>query len=102
MTSEEMLNALRAGEPIQLPCKIGDRLYAPYYHKNSGGWINYFICSGFHVTDKVTNWHKDQTTIYIVARTESYGSPRHFDINTIGKTVFLSEEEARKAINDRR
>lgn len=101
MTVEEMLDAMRTGKPVQLPCKIGDRLYAPYYIKGREGWINEYTCTGIHVTDKVSNWHKDQTTIYIVARTESYGSPRHFDISTFGRTVFFTKEEAKDAINRR-
>ena len=102
MTAEEMLKAIADGRPIQLPFKVGDTLYVPFRNKAGGGWINKYICAGFHITSKVTGWHKDKTTIYIVARSEGYGSPRHFDFSTIGHAAFFTEDEARVALNNRR
>lgn len=56
------------GRLIVLPCKVGDTLYLTHFDQKGYGWITDSICSGIHISDKVTRYHRDKPLAYLVAR----------------------------------
>ena len=80
-----------------LPCNIGDTLYEVIFTKEgTGSHICERICSGIHIADKVTRWNVDKPTRYFVLKTEG-GHSIHIRMDELGKTLFLSREEAEAA-----
>jgi hypothetical protein len=71
----ELMDAVKAGEVIELPCKVGDIVYVddPFY---------------------IAPWEIQHIGITI----ECDGWERRFSLDEIGKTVFLTRKEAEKAI----
>ena len=88
MTDNELLKADRAGRLVVLPCKVGDTVYVSYGE-------GYRSC----VVDR----------IHVLANNEVQIRMRHFITETLwlsasdfGKTVFLTREEAEKALEAKR
>ena len=76
-------------EGLELPCRVGDTVYR-LIHGTINEYkvvsINYHVCSTF--TDyTITSKHLSAPVNF------------NFDVNAIGKIVFLSREEAEQALN---
>lgn len=71
---------------IELPCKVGDKLYMPLKS------LFNILC--YNVLEISINEHG----VYIIASLNGGCYPENFDISAIGKTIFLTEEEAKQAI----
>lgn len=74
---------------VELPCRVGDTVYR-LIHGTINEYkvvsINYHVCSTF--TDyTITSKHLSAPVNF------------NFDVNAIGKIVFLSREEAEQALN---
>ena len=73
----ELAEADKDGRVITLPCKVGDVLYAAE-------------------TDPIIPLHVMAVAIYLEVEGEAYGDYER--ISNIGKTIFLTREEAEKAL----
>lgn len=90
---EEICNAERDGWLVVLPCNVGDTVY----HDSGGFGILEYVIDGFV-------W--DETGIIFQAASDSFGvddvweclDEIEFYGSDVGKTVFLTPEEAEKAL----
>lgn len=93
----ELAVADKAGQIIILPCKVGDTVYRVIRTKDGGGHIAPAVVSGIHMADTVRGHRYQKNTEYIVLRVDGYYCD-HVDVKKIGKTVFLTHEEAEAAL----
>ena len=99
--NEEIADHLLANGVIVLPCKVGDTVYIVYWQKGRrGGHITEVLCSGVHVTEKVTKYGRNEKKRYIVVRHELSGLSSHLDIDKLGDSWFLTREEAKAALKE--
>ena len=92
---EVIADFLLANGVIVPPCKVGDTVYTVVFKSN---FINSAKVVGFHLGDLPTlRGHARKE--YLVCYTNY--CLRHIDIKQIGKTVFLTREEAEKALAER-
>ncbi len=90
---QEICNAERDGRCVVLPCKVGDTVY----HDSGGFGILEYVIDGFV-------W--DETGIIFQAASDSFGGDDVWECldeiefygSDVGKTVFLTPEEAEKAL----
>ena len=84
----ELLKADKAGRVVVLPCKVGDVVY------------------GFHVEKTilpmVAKWIETNTDGWCIAVQYTPMAPRFYRFSDFGKTVFLTREEAEKALGARK
>ena len=82
----ELLKADKAGRVVVLPCKVGDVVY------------------GFHVEKTilpmVAKWIETNTDGWCIAVQYTPMPPRFYRFSDFGKTVFLTREEAEKALQE--
>lgn len=80
----ELLKADRDGRLVVLPCKVGDVVY------------------GFHggktILPMVAKWIETNTDGWCIAAQYTPMAPRFYRFSDFGKTVFLTREEAKKAL----
>ena len=80
----ELLKADKAGRVVVLPCKVGDVVY------------------GFHgektILPMVAKWIETNTDGWCIAVQYTPMAPRFYRFSDFGKTVFLTREEAEKAL----
>lgn len=80
----ELAEADRAGRLAVLPCKVGDVVY------------------GFHgkkaILPMVVKWIETYTNGWCIAVQYAQMAPRFYRFSDFGKTVFLTREEAEKAL----
>ena len=80
----ELLKADRDGRLVVLPCKVGDVVY------------------GFHgektILPMVAKWIETNTDGWCIAVQYTPMAPRFYRFSDFGKTVFLTREEAEKAL----
>lgn len=85
------INAAPAVDAVFLPCKLGDTVYFPVedYHDSA-------IIDGISITEQgmFFNWVQYEFGVDI---TECWDDGQ-FDVDEIGKTVFLTREEAEQAL----
>ena len=89
---EKIADAILADGWMRPPCKVGDKVYivSPYY---AGDWEIY-KCK----VDSITVYEKN-TFISYVANDVRFGKINFgLHISEIGKTVFLTKEEAEEAL----
>lgn len=80
---KELAEADRAGRLVVLPCKVGDTVY----------WVH-----GAVITEcKVHRIQKNRNGLYICLKSKKSHGAFRTDLS-IGKTVFLTREEAEKAL----
>lgn len=80
---QELAEADRAGRLVVLPCKVGDTVY----------WVH-----GAVITEcKVHRIQKNRNGLYICLKSKKSHGAFRTDLS-IGKTVFLTREEAEKAL----
>ncbi|MEF2811643.1 MAG: hypothetical protein U0N60_04500 [Oscillospiraceae bacterium] len=84
----ELLKADKAGRVVVLPCKVGDVVY------------------GFHgektILPMVAKWIETNTDGWCIAVQYTPMAPRFYRFSDFGKTVFLTREEAEKALEARK
>lgn len=94
-----LIDAEKSGRIIVLPCKVGDTVYRVIRTKDGGGHIAPAVVSGIHMADTVRGYRYKKDTEYIVLRVDGYYCD-HVDVKKFGKTVFLTQEEARAALHN--
>ena len=81
----QLLKADRDGRLVVLPCKVGDVVY------------------GFHgektILPMVAKWIETNTDGWCIAVQYTPMAPRFYRFSDFGKTVFLTREEAKKALH---
>ena len=84
----ELAEADKAGRVVVLPCKVGDVVY------------------GFHgektILPMVAKWIETNTDGWCIAVQYTPMAPRFYRFSDFGKTVFLTREEAGKALEARK
>lgn len=88
--TEYLADYLIAHGVIVSPCKVGDTLYEIHERRNSGKWIK--TISERHVNGIEVGLHN-----MLIARC---GTTILVFLSDLGKTVFLTREEAEKALNN--
>lgn len=90
------------------PCKVGDRVYIDentWYHGLALYYDNRFIHSKYFVVGEIVSIikTKKQLLIKIRASNSIHTRYRHkrYPVSALGKTVFLTKEEAEKALKER-
>jgi hypothetical protein len=82
----ELMKADKNGRVVVLPCKVGDVVY------------------GFHgektILPMVAKWIETNTDGWCIAVQYTPMAPRFYRFSDFGKTVFLSREEAEKALQE--
>ena len=80
----ELAEADKAGRVVVLPCKVGDVVY------------------GFHgektILPMLAKWIETNTDGWCIAAQYAPMAPRFYRFSDFGKTVFLTREEAEKAL----
>ena len=86
----------------ELPCNIGDPVYMLVYYK--GGMPSHYrakTCTGIHISyGKAVRPRAGTEDKYLVVNTD-IGRAEHIPFHEIGKNVFFTEEEAKKAIEEK-
>lgn len=82
----ELAEADKDGRVVVLPCKVGDVVY------------------GFHgektILPMVAKWIETNTDGWCIAVQYTPMAPRFYRFSDFGKTVFLTREEAKKALQE--
>ena len=81
---EELAEADRAGRLVVLPCKVGDVVYGFPGKKT--------------ILPMVVKWIETYTNGWCIAVQYAQMAPRFYRFSDFGKTVFLTHEEAKKAL----
>lgn len=89
---QELLDAEKAGHLVVLPCKVGDTVYcvledSPVYYPETDGW---------YISEETV--HEITTKGLILQEVEDGASVYVELFDKIGKTVFLTREEAERAL----
>ena len=81
---------------IRPPCKVGDTVYVvkPYF-----SYISEYEVRGFHLGEFPT-LSGNKRNPYLVGYFKTSGMLKHIFIKDIGKTVFLTREEAERALKE--
>lgn len=80
----ELLKADRVGRLVVLPCKVGDVVYGFYGEKT--------------ILPMVAKWIETNTDGWCIAAQYTPMAPKFYRFSDFGKTVFLTREEAKKAL----
>lgn len=87
---------------VELPCKLGDPVYIIVYLKNKiPSHIVQRTITGIHITEKVFGFRGEKSSHYLVTNTD-IGFAQHIPFREIGKSVFLTHEEAKVALTERK
>lgn len=80
----ELAEADKEGRIVVLPCKVGDVVYGFY--------------GGKTILPMVAKWIETNTDGWCIAAQYTPMAPRFYRFSDFGKTVFLTREEAKKAL----
>ena len=81
------------------PCKVGQTVYQIVLLKDKTGFIVERKVVGFHMGDfPAIRGHKRSQ--YLIVHHDATNSITHIDIKQIGKTVFLTREEAQAKLKE--
>lgn len=94
---DEYKKAETEGRLVVLPCKIGDTVYRVIRGKNGHGHISPATVSGLHLGDTTRNRRYRKEYEYVVLKVDGVFCA-HVNKKDFGKTVFLTREEAEKAL----
>ena len=95
-----IVDELLANGIIVLPCKVGDKIYSIIYQKKNV--VSHILIEeyvGIHLSN-APDLRGHRRKNYIIVWNENTNSIRHIDINKIGKTVFLTKEEAEEKLRE--
>lgn len=100
-TVEQIADYLIAKGVILPPCKVGDKVYEIVLTKKGNGHINEHKVVGFHIGDfpKLRGQTRKQ---YLIGHCEVMNFIFHIDMKQLGKTVFLTKEEAEQKLKEMR
>ncbi len=85
---------------VMIPCNIGDTVYvAVFAVDGTGSHICERICSGIHISEKVTRWKCETPVRYLILKTDDGRSIR-IRMDEIGKTLFFTRSEAEDALRN--
>lgn len=96
--AREDMKMLGSENVITLPCNIGDKIYYCRFDKDGDGWITPMIVCGIHIT-KFRTREKDGEQ-YLVCELPWFSRSVHVPLKEFGKTLFLTEEEAKRCISN--
>lgn len=82
---------------VKLPCRIGD---AVYYTPPGTGGINELTVVAIHLSDEKLVRKKLHKSHFVAIESSSKLSAR-YNLDSFGKTVFLTREEAERALEER-
>lgn len=85
----ELAEADKEGRLVVLPCKVGDVVYG--FHNNRQT-----------ILPMVAKWIETNADGWTVAAQYTPMAPKFYQFSDFGKTVFLTREEAEKALAERR
>jgi hypothetical protein len=91
------------GKIVELPCAVGDIVYAPHWHWETyikGDIMPYQITNITITQNKKSIWTKKYRAME-VQNGKTIDWQLNFEFDAIGKTVFLTREEAEKALAER-
>lgn len=94
----EYEDAEEQGLLVWLPCKVGNMVYRVIHSKNGSGHVAPAIVGGLHLADTTRNRRYQKEYEYIVLKGVFGGFIAHVNKKEFGKTVFLTREEAKKAL----
>lgn len=83
-TADPLLSAKAQGRVVVLPCKVGDVVYGFYGEKT--------------ILPMVAKWIETNTDGWCIAAQYTPMAPMFYRFSDFGKTVFLTREEAEKAL----
>lgn len=86
---------------IEIPCNLGDTIYEVMRLGGDDPYIISSVVCAIHITDGSRGRCQHKRESYLVAASEVTNWTKHYNINKIGKTIFLTREEAVKAIKRR-
>lgn len=84
---------------IKTPCKVGDTIYKNILFKDGHGDTVPQSVVGFHL-GKFPHIRGRERKQYIIVYHEVVNTISHIDIKQIGKTVFLTKEEAEEKLKE--
>lgn len=86
---------------VELPCKVGNAVYETVFNRDKTfSHINTHKVVGIHLGDfPDLRGHKRQE--YLVTHCKMMNLLSRIPLNKLGKTVFLTKEEAEKALEER-
>lgn len=90
---EELADADRAGRLVVLPCKVGDTLWV-----TSNPWTGKLLKKPLDACVNGMKMYSHGLYVNLLFDTRKINGTRDYEINHIGKTVFLTHEEAEKAL----
>lgn len=82
----QLLKADRDGRLVVLPCNVGDAVYGFYGEKT--------------ILKMVVKWIETNTDGWCIAAQYTPMAPKFYRFSDFGKTVFLTREEAEKALEE--
>ncbi len=81
---------------VELPCVIGDKVY---YTPLKTGYINELTVVAIHLSDEKSVRTKLHKSHFIAIESRSKLSGK-YNLDSFGRTVFLSREEAERALEE--
>lgn len=90
----------RLENAVILPCKVGDTVYKCVFQKNGKGSFVEYKVVGFHLGE-FPNSRGQKRNEYLVIYHEVTDCISHLNLKKLGKTVFLTREEAEQALKER-
>ena len=91
----ELLKLEEAGRLVTLPCKVGDTVWTI-----SEPWTAAPLKKPLAVEVNATKQYSHGAYINLLFDTRKFSGTRDYNVNNIGKTVFLTREEAEKALEE--
>lgn len=83
------------------PCKVGDMIYEIISPKVKEPYFITAVVCAVHIADGTRNHCNHKRTSYIVAECPNTKYVNKYVFSKFGKTVFLTREEAEKALKER-
>lgn len=93
MAFEEMAEADKDGRLVVLPCKVGDTLWV-----TSNPWTGKLLKKPLDACVNGMKMYSHGLYVNLLFDTRKINGTRDYEINHIGKTVFLTREEAKAAL----
>ena len=90
---EKLAEADRAGRLVVLPCKVGDTLWV-----TSNPWTGKLLKKPLDACVNGMKMYSHGLYVNLLFDTRKINGTRDYEINHIGKTVFLTRKEAEKAL----
>lgn len=93
--ADPLLRAQADGRLVVLPCKVGDTLWV-----TSNPWTGKLLKKPLDACVNGMKMYSHGLYVNLLFDTRKINGTRDYEINHIGKTVFLTREEAEKALAD--